>query len=125
MKRLLIILTVFVSCSSDKQTQRANKAVCFTIVHPPNGKNAWALSYRETFIVETSGGKAVWDTAWAYPVNLPLRDSTGKELRDSAGKVILNPKTTYVEIGKDSVMWEGIEGVSIDSLLRTFKPRSK
>lgn len=123
MKAIIILLLLFiVSCKDDVTVQKASKGFCFTIVHTHEGKNVWAISYRTIYVKETTGSKIVWDTAWHYPRSKPLRDTTGKVLTDSTGNPVMGDEIVHVPIGKDSVMWR-VEGIHIDSLLKSFKPR--
>lgn len=118
---LIVGLGVFGFMRNEKNIKRQSRGIFFSIVHTPQGKNVWALSLRTVYVKEQTGSRIKWDTLWEYPTNLPLRDSTGKEIKDSSGKVMLNPEQTFVPIGKDSVLCFG--DISVDSLIRTFKPR--
>jgi len=68
---------------------------------------------------DSANGKdiIVIDTNWFLPVVVPLIDSSGKAIFDSAGNPKINPVPEYILIPKDSVNYR-IENISVDSLLR-------
>lgn len=60
----------------------------------------------------------VIDTIWGYPVDIALRDSTGKIVYEADGKTPkIDPVRQYRIIPKDSVNWH-IENINVDSLTK-------
>lgn len=59
----------------------------------------------------------VVDTLFGFPIPVPLVDSVGKEKKDSLGHLVYRPNPAYIQIGKDSVIWQ-ISGIPTDSLLK-------
>ena len=125
MKKLLLILTVFmVSCTSKKKkiipvTGEARIAAVYTRNDSSNVLDIlWRIiSKKIVFDSVSKKDKIVYDTVWGYPVNLPIRDSTGKPVIGADGKQKLHPLPTYLVISNDSV-YTDIANKNVDSLLR-------
>lgn len=117
-----ILFMTVVGCKNSKNVQYQSKGVCFTILHTREAKNQWSFSIRTIYIRQTVNDKPVWDTAWEYPTKFRY-DSRGIK-KDTAGNPLIFASDSLVWIGKDSVKWKGIDGVPVDSLLRSFRPRN-
>lgn len=117
----VICLTVFLTqCKPKKEERQQSKAICYIYVHTRDTINQWAFGIRTIYISKTVNDKPVWDTAWEYPTK--FRYNAKGRVKDSTGRPMVF-QDSLVFIGKDSVKWQGIEGVPVDSILRSFRPR--
>ena len=135
MKKALFVFVAFVlfSCSKKKNTKaeiaQPGDATVFAIYTNPDSTKTAAIMFRR--IVKSIAYDSVkkkeyiaLDTLWGVPkfLNRPFLDSAGKAILDSTGKPIIDTRPTYFLIKKDSVRWRGVEGVSMDSLLKKSAP---
>jgi len=128
----LILTAVFLSCNSKKpkaEVVKPGDATVFGVYTNPDSTKTTAILFRritEAIVYDSVKKKKIisTDTFWGKPMflNQPLKDTAGRDILDSNGKVVIDPRPTYFLISKDSVRWKGIEGVSIDSLLKKSNP---
>lgn len=134
---LLAIVSFFmVSCGGGKSSSegvsgdgKSGDALIFGVYTKPDSTKVEAVMFRritEMIVYDSVKKKKEikTDTIFGFPRfdNKPLLDSLGKQILDSTGAVVRDPRPVYVAISKDSVRWKGIEGVPLEILLDKKSP---